>query len=600
MLKEVYKYAKDNNLTKDKNFKTDRVAAYIHLSEDGTFLGAIPTKNKEVIVRPTYSKSYFNHHANFLIEKAKTVFCCDDAKHDEYMNELAAASDNTRLIYNYLKSQNSEVIKSGKTNKIRISGTNVEIKDTDRVSFRIGDLYIEDDNSWREYFIKRCREIEADEMSKNNEMISVITGEKVVALKTVPNLKTNENITIESALISANKEAFQSYGLEDAFNAAVSDEEMMYINAGLEELFKAEHYNRELGIMHWCKNAEVVDIAGLPHASSVFADTFGRAGDKENKKETADPLKDVKISNALLNFFDEGFQSLSIDKNEIVYISRPVIEKSGAVSRIFFPNVEKVTEEELFENIKKFYTDSEIEVCRFVGESGNKKSVYVNEFLTNIGSILWAIHPNAASNDKLADKSLNRFKSNLIDVIYYGQPLSDRALKQIVVNYDRAVCGNENYARSKNVLFKLLKLALIRKGKGVPKTMDIENTDIGYLCGRLLATYGKIQETANSTVKANVISKFYRGCKKNPLKVINELDSLSLAHLDAIESVGLRVYFEKYLQEIKSKIPEIPQTLSLEEQGMFILGYNMQMNEFYKKKPTDKDEASADSVEQVN
>ena len=97
-----------------------------------------------------------------------------------------------------------------------------------------------------------------------------------------------------------------------------------------------------------------------------------------------------------------------------------------------------------------------------------------------------------------------------------------------------------------------------------------------------------------------MISKFYRGCKKNPLKVINELDSLSLAHLDAIESVGLRVYFEKYLQEIKSKIPEIPQTLSLEEQGMFILGYNMQMNEFYKKKPTDKDEASADSVEQVN
>jgi CRISPR-associated protein Csd1 len=104
--------------------------------------------------------------------------------------------------------------------------------------------------------------------------------------------------------------------------------------------------------------------------------------------------------------------------------------------------------------------------------------------------------------------------------------------------------------------------------------LDKGNTNPAYLCGRLLAELEAIQR-ASINPKATIVDRFYGSASTAPASVFGNLMRGTQAHLAKLrkEKPGLAVVFQKRLEEIQSGLMGFPRVLTMEEQGLFALGY---------------------------
>ena len=143
----------------------------------------------------------------------------------------------------------------------------------------------------------------------------------------------------------------------------------------------------------------------------------------------------------------------------------------------------------------------------------------------------------------------------------------------------------------------LIKGCLNRKAKKEEITMslNLDNTNQAYLCGRLFAVLEKIQQDAsggnlNRTIKD---SYFSSACSK-PATVFPKLIQLSQNHLKKVEYV---LFYQKLCGDIIDQLEDaFPSTLSLDEQGKFIIGYYQQNKALYAKKEKQQETTTDDSV----
>lgn len=119
--------------------------------------------------------------------------------------------------------------------------------------------------------------------------------------------------------------------------------------------------------------------------------------------------------------------------------------------------------------------------------------------------------------------------------------------------------------------------------------LDKENIDPAYRLGRLFATLEKIQEEANPSINATIKDRYYGSAASNPVSVFPTLLKLSNHHLAKLENQGRKVNFEKLLGEIMVAISlGFPTSLSLQDQGKFIVGYYHQRQDFFTKRDTNR------------
>lgn len=126
-------------------------------------------------------------------------------------------------------------------------------------------------------------------------------------------------------------------------------------------------------------------------------------------------------------------------------------------------------------------------------------------------------------------------------------------------------------------------------------SLNTENKSPAYLLGRLFATLEKTQDESSGGVNAGVGDKFYSSASATPKIVFPTLLDLFRKHLKKIEAdnKGRAIYFEKLVTEILDSIDSIegfPANLTLEERGLFALGYYQQIRVFFtsKEKSDDK------------
>ena len=144
----------------------------------------------------------------------------------------------------------------------------------------------------------------------------------------------------------------------------------------------------------------------------------------------------------------------------------------------------------------------------------------------------------------------------------------------------------------------IIKAYLTRnKGRKNLMSLDENSTDVNYVYGRIFSVLEAIQRTANlglnATIKdkylglnATIKDKYFTSACATPTKVFPILLKLSVHHLSKLE-IGKRIYWEKQLTNLMGKLSPSTKnlsTLTLEEQGMFILGYYHQTQERYKEK----------------
>jgi CRISPR-associated protein Csd1 len=114
--------------------------------------------------------------------------------------------------------------------------------------------------------------------------------------------------------------------------------------------------------------------------------------------------------------------------------------------------------------------------------------------------------------------------------------------------------------------------------------LDPDNQSAAYLCGRLLAVLEEVQERAIPGANATIIDRFFGTASSAPASVFGRLLRGAQPHLAKLERdnrgayVALQQRLESILSGIKvqragTQYTGFPSTLTLQDQGLFSLGY---------------------------
>lgn len=108
--------------------------------------------------------------------------------------------------------------------------------------------------------------------------------------------------------------------------------------------------------------------------------------------------------------------------------------------------------------------------------------------------------------------------------------------------------------------------------------LDKENDNQGYLCGRLFAVLESLQYAANK--QDTIRSSYMNAASSTPAVVFSTILKLSNSHYGKLakERKGLANYFDTQKEEIMGMLKNFPETLDLQDQGRFFLGYYHQKN----------------------
>jgi len=138
-----------------------------------------------------------------------------------------------------------------------------------------------------------------------------------------------------------------------------------------------------------------------------------------------------------------------------------------------------------------------------------------------------------------------------------------------------------NYLRA-----AMIKACLVRKyrinqiSKEVTMALDKESTNIAYRLGRLFAVLEKAQRDAIPGANTTIKDSFYGSASATPRTVFPRLLRLAQHHIQKAE-YGRNT--DKMIEEIMQDIQAFPAHLSLDDQGLFAIGYYHQRKDFYTK-----------------
>jgi CRISPR-associated protein Cas8c/Csd1 subtype I-C len=122
----------------------------------------------------------------------------------------------------------------------------------------------------------------------------------------------------------------------------------------------------------------------------------------------------------------------------------------------------------------------------------------------------------------------------------------------------------------------LIKLFLTRRELNVTETLNTDEKNPAYICGRLLAIFEEIQRAALGNVNASVVDKFFGGFCSAPGTLLGQLFDGAIKHLRKLKSdkPGYSKLLDDRVKTISKLLLAPPKgQLSLEDQGWFALGY---------------------------
>ncbi|MCX7673427.1 MAG: type I-C CRISPR-associated protein Cas8c/Csd1 [Thiobacillaceae bacterium] len=125
----------------------------------------------------------------------------------------------------------------------------------------------------------------------------------------------------------------------------------------------------------------------------------------------------------------------------------------------------------------------------------------------------------------------------------------------------------------------LIKAYLIRNqgDRHMQPYLNPDHPHAAYHCGRALALFARLQHAALGKVGAGVVQRYYTAAAQTPGLILGRLASNAKNHLNKLNE-PLAAWYEGQLAEILARIRDhVPRTLTLEEQSLFALGYYQQL-----------------------
>ncbi|OAM88843.1 type I-C CRISPR-associated protein Cas8c/Csd1 [Termitidicoccus mucosus] len=583
MLQALIAYAERENLG-DADFETVAVRWLIPLGSDGKLAGnpiplsEDPSAKKprpKPMLRPFTSPNELNQgtKSHFLCDTLERAILLPDPKATE--SKVAAR----RVQHAYFKSLLSEAaaacaddpeaapstaaLRAIKTflddedalASLREQFSSLKAKPTENVTFKVGDSIILEFLALKKFWRTRRQAAAASGANKRSERICIATGELSEILDTTEKIKgVPGGLATGTNLISFDKDAFCSYGLNQAQNAALSPNAELKIRSALNERIEKSRaqglvFNGTVYI-HWTRNAlnqtDPIDLLHTPDANAI-----------------AQLLLSPKT----------GRQYSDLDAN--AYYCAGL---TGNGARIVVRDWIETTVPEVEQSIAAWFRD-----LTLVNPDGMETR---NNF--KFGALLYGL-----VRDKL-DELAPQIPVQLLHSALRNTPLPQTALAAAL---RRQQIEEDKLSPARLALIKACLLRSIttrnqKENHTMTAELNTESRDPAYLCGRLFAVFDRLQYLALEGVKAGVVERYYASASATPAMVMGRLFRNAQYHLSKTDG-GIATNISKDFEAIASALGhEFPAALDLEGQGRFALGYYHQKAE-YRRISAERKEAAA-------
>lgn len=357
-------------------------------------------------------------------------------------------------------------------------------------------------------------------------------------------------------MVCMDKEAYESFGKKQAYNAPISEYAAFAYTTALNKLLSNKEHRLLLGdstVVFWAEDAE-----------PIYQDSFSLL--------TSPQEDDQQILQDVLTKLKAG---APIDKN--VNLNMPFYILALA------PNSARLSVRFFLRDSFGHFLDN---ICSHYDRLEIAKADYEKEYLTPKWMLKETVSPN--SRDKAASPGMSGavLRAILTNAPY---PVSLYTNTMLRIRAERKV------TRGKAAIIKAYFLSHPNNDsfKEVLTVALNEQTDYEpYVLGRIFSLLENIQEKARgaTTVKDN----FFNSACTTPAVAFPKLFKLENSHMKVLmrENRGSAINLERALSELMYKINicsdptlhSFPKHLSLDEQGAFILGYYHQTQKRFEKK----------------
>lgn len=399
--------------------------------------------------------------------------------------------------------------------------------------------------------------------SDDGIMMCPIEGERLRAARIHDKIKgIKGGNSVGAVLVNFNSSAFESYGKSQSMNSGISEKAMKKYTSSLNKLLADPMH-------HIYSDDMTVVFFAMKHDDKAECDLFSDYLNSSNAVTEDSTKADVKAVSE--NIYHKGqtgnAQALDDDVDNGVDFFVAGFTPNG--SRICQKFMVRNKFGKIIDNVKQHQQD--VAIC---GSNGEIPLWRINKEL---------VSPNSANAISPA------LQSDIFQAILNGTNYPYTLLETVV----RRVCtdsdtDSNNKIKINEVRAGLIKAFINRKARlngdkeEITMSLDKENKNPAYLCGRLFAVLEKIQLEATD-VKLNRAIKdaYFSSASSRPALIMPRLIDLSNYHLRKLKE-GRAIDFSKLINEIMGKIKDsLPTNLSIMEKGKFQLGYFQQNKDFF-------------------
>ncbi|CAK0777485.1 CRISPR-associated protein Csd1 [Azospirillaceae bacterium] len=593
MLHALIDFAYREGLAAEPGFGPKTLHWAVEIGRDGRFLGMLRLgpegKGLDLVCAPFLAADEIKNQSATSVgcqpfwEDAEKLFLWTDGapkksvvrRHNNFLRLLEeAASDLEEVKPAVVFFQNSafcsEAIEALK------ASSSFKPKRTNIVTFRVDGGVLADSSAvkawWRDRYA-RFKGVSGDRDKKNAGMVDLLTGRVIAPARTHPTkikgLGSVGGRGMGDALISFDKESFNSYGLEKSFNAAMSAESAKLYAEALNKLIEGGRVLAGAKVVPWFKKA-------IPKQLSPMDALFGFDDDN--------PMDDAKGA-------EEEPKAPSYGKsNEALAIERQA--NAGAVR---FLESFRTGKEELLDKSNHYYA------LTLSGASGR---VMVRDWMEGPfpdlvrAVVAWfedlsIVHPSGLTTAPPPKfmaavggmvRELRDAPAPLIASLWRAaarrEPIPAAAHARALARARVAFIAGETPRLAGVALLKAFHCRLPRSSSGDNIMLPYLNPDHpepAYHCGRLLAVLAELQRTALGDVGAGVVQRFYVAFSQSPALIFGRLIGNAKNHLNKLKP-GVAFRIEESIAEITGRLGDgLPTTLQLTDQSLFALGYYQQL-----------------------
>ena len=571
MLQALIEYAEREGLG-DADFANADVRWEIPLDSKGKLCGGPISLSEDATVKKPLPKKMLRPYTspNELNQGDKSHFLCDTLERCVQMLD-AKSSPARRVQHGYFKLLLDETAKAVPevqsqlgavltflNNEEAITGlhaqlTKAKAKVSDNAIFTVDGMNLLQHSGIRQFWRERRKSVNAS--TARTQRVCIATGELAETLDTTEKITgVPGGLAMGTNLISFDKDAFCSFGLEQAQNAALSAPAELKIRSALNALIQRSKAQR-----------------------LVFNDTIHLHWTRE-EMPVPDPMDDFLTADpeaiaALLLSVKNGSKYLGLEANRYYCMSL-----SGNGARIVVRDWLELTVPEVAKNIADWFEDLGIIDPNGVDTKHDFK----------FGALLYGMV--RAEIDELPPA----LAAQLLHCALHGRshPLPQTALAAAL---RRQQIDQED--KLKPARLAIIKACLNRSPEPnhIPMTQALnpESKDPAYLCGRLFAVFDRLQYLALGGVNAGVVERFYASASTTPAMVMGRLFRNAQFHL-AKANDGAAENVRKDFESLSTALGNhFPPSLTLEQQGRFALGYYHQKADYRRRSAENKEAREA-------